>query len=490
MGLFSDIIIVGAGVTGCSVARELSRYDVRVTVLDRACDVSEGASKANSGIVHAGYDAAPGSQKAKYNVEGAKLYEDLCASLSVSYSRCGAYVLAFSEDDRKTLEDLFSRGVKNGVEHLSIVEKDELLKSEPNLNPSVVCALSVPTSAIVSPYELTFALADDAALNGVSFRLNENVSSVSKEEGVFLVRTDRNEYTCSVLINAAGGGADRIHNQLSEQKIRVINRRGQYYLLDRQQECLFSRTIFQCPTVMGKGVLMTPTVHGNLLIGPNAEDIESPLMTETTQEGLDFVLSKAKLTCPQLSLRTNITNFSGVRAHLESDDFMVGPVDGCPGAFEAAGIESPGLSSAPAIGKAVCAMVAEYLRLSRKASVVPYAKPAKPFRDMSPEEKEEAIRRNEQYGTIVCRCETVTEAEIRAAIHRPVGANTIDGIKRRVRAGMGRCQGGFCMPRVAAILAEEKNIPLTEVRKGDGNSFILCDTVEHFLKGEQVHESH
>ena len=483
MGLSSDIIIVGSGVIGCSIARELSRFQADIIVLEKANDVCDGASKANSGIVHAGYDALSGSLKARYNVRGASLFPTLCKKLNVPYHQCGALVVGFTAEDRSTLRQLLERGQKNGVQGLSILDTEQMLSLEPNLNPEAECALSVPTSAIVSPYELSYALADDAALNGVHFELNETVSDVRKEkDGTFIVQTDHRVFTSRVFINAAGSGSAEIHNRLSPDRKKIIHRKGEYYLLDRQKPLPFSHTVFQCPTIMGKGVLLSPTVHGNLIIGPNAEDIEDPDDKSTTGPGLDYVIEKARKTWPSLSVRTNITNFGGIRAHLEGGDFMVGPVPGCAGAFEAMGIESPGLSSAPAIALELCGMVAEHLSLEAKDRIVPLSEHEKPFSEMTAEEKETAVRRDPQYGNIICRCETVTEAEIRSAIRRPVGASTIDGVKRRVRAGMGRCQGGFCLPRVAAIIAEEKGIPLTEVKKGNGDSYILSDTIEHCLQ--------
>ena len=480
----SDILLIGAGVTGCATARVLSRYAASVTVLDRGCDVAEGATKANSGIVHAGYDAVPGTLKALYNVRGAEMYEDLCRQLGVPYDRCGALVIGFSAEDRKTLEGLLARGEANGVPELRIVDGEELHRLEPELSPEATCALLVPTSAIVSPYEMAFALADDAAINGVTFRFNEAVVSIEKlPDGGFLTRTEANVYRSRAVVNCAGAGGADLHNLLSDVKLEMVHRRGQYYLLDRSVASPFRRTIFQCPSVMGKGVLVSPTVHGNVLLGPSAEDIPDALDTATTQSGLDFVLSRARLTWPKASVRLNITNFSGVRAHLKSDDFVIGPVSGCDGAFEAVGIESPGLSSAPAIGEDLGRMVAESLGLSEKADRVSCPPRPRPFHEMSAEERAEAVRKDPANGNIICRCEVVTEAEIRAAIRRPVGARTIDGVKRRTRAGMGRCQGGFCMPRVAAILSEETGIPLLEITKDGGNSRILADTVEAFLEG-------
>ena len=474
----TDILIIGAGVAGCAAARELSRYTAGVTVLERGWDIAEGASKANSGIVHAGYDAVPGTLKAKLNVEGAALYPALCAELGVPYSACGALVVGFSEEDRETLGELLARGVANGVAGLRIIGREEALALEPNLNPEVLCALLVPTSGIVSPYEMTCALADDAALNGVSFRFGVSVTAVSRaEEGGFLVETDGDAWRCRILVNCAGTSSAELHNMLSPAKKKIIFRRGQYYLLDRPVSAPFSRTIFQCPTKMGKGVLVTPTVHGNVLLGPSAEDIPDALDTATTQEGLDFVVEKVRLTWPGVSLRTNITNFSGVRAHEESGDFSAGRTEGCPDAYEAVGFESPGLSAAPALGRYLAEMIASDQGLVRKTETVPFPVRSVPFREMSPEEQAEAVRRNPLYGNIICRCETVTEAEIVAAIHRPVPARSIDAVKRRVRAGMGRCQGGFCSPRVAAIISREAGIPLQDVTKNGGRSWLLTGTL-------------
>lgn len=489
MNLDSDILIIGAGITGCAVARELSRYVASITVLDRGHDIAEGATKANSGLVHAGYDAVPGTKKAYFNVRGAALYPALCAELGVPFRQNGALVIALDEADIPTIQKLKNRGEANGVQGLEILGSEALLSMEPSLNPRVVCGLHVPTGALVSPYEMAFALADDAALNGVSFHFNQEVKSVSRlADGSFSVKTHSSEYCCRVLVNCAGASGSDLHNQLSDRKLHTVHRRGQYYLLDRAVKPPFSHTVFQCPSALGKGVLVTPTVHGNLLLGPNAEDIPDPLDTATTAEGLAEVLRKALLTWPALSVRTNITNFSGVRAHLTADDFVVGPCDGVPGYFEAIGIESPGLSSAPAIGCELSVMISEFMGLSRKEKTVPYPLPSRPFHDMTDDERAAAVKADPSYGQIICRCETVTEAEIRAAIRRPVGARSIDGVKRRTRAGMGRCQGGFCLPRVAAIIAEETGLTLQEITKNGGASHLLAGPLDSFLKEAPDHE--
>ncbi|MBR1796726.1 MAG: NAD(P)/FAD-dependent oxidoreductase [Clostridiales bacterium] len=487
--LTSDIIIIGAGITGCAVARELSRYDASVTVLEAGSDVAEGATKANSGIIHAGFDALPGSRKAYHNVRGAALYPKLCEDLGVGYRRCGALVIALSEDERRTIEELYERGIANGVEGMRIIERDEILKLEPGINPEVVCALHATTSAIVSPYEVAFALADDAAYNGVQFLTDQRVVSVKRDTDHYTVTTTDSEYTCKILINCAGSFGADIHNQISDNKLSMVHRRGQYYLLDRAEKLQFGRTIFQCPSKMGKGVLISPTLHGNLIIGPTAEDIDDPEDTATTADGLADIIAKARRTWPQLSVRTNITNFSGIRAHLTTGDFVIGRLDDvreasdAPKAYEAIGIESPGLSAAPSIAKEICQLVLKDAALTEKKDIKKYTRQGKSFHDMSAEERAEAVKRDPRYGNIICRCETVTEAEIRDAIRRPVGARSIDAVKRRTRAGMGRCQGGFCSPRVAAIISEETGIPLTEVTKNGGRSYLLTGTVEEYLKG-------
>ena len=481
--MHTDILIVGAGVVGCALARELSRYDAEVTVIDRADDVAQGATKANSGIVHAGFDAHPGTLKAKLNVEGCAMYPELSRELCVPYKQAGALVVGFTQEDRQTLQKLVEQGVENGVPGVRLIEREEALAMEPNLNPQVVCALYAPTSGLTSPYEMAFALADHAAVNGVKFMMDEPIEKIFRDEaGLWHVCTDDHEHTCRVLVNCSGVSSAKLHNQVSEEKLEIINRRGQYYLLDHTDKPPFERTIFQCPTKMGKGVLVSPTVHGNTLLGPSAEDIPDALDVSTTAEGLAFVLEKSRLTWPAASPRGNITNFSGIRAHEAKGDFVIGAVKGMENCYETVGVESPGLSSAPAIAKMLAGQIADEQGFEKKAQWKPALAIAKPFREMSDEERRAAIEENPEYGKLVCRCEVITEAEIRAAIRRPVGARSIDGVKRRTRAGMGRCQGGFCSPRVAQIIAEELGIDLADVTKCGGGSYLLTGTVEQAMK--------
>ena len=484
-----DILIIGAGVVGCAVARKLSQYQARIAVLEAAEDVADRASKANSGIVHAGFDARPGTKKAYYNVKGAGMYASLAREMNVPYDPNGALVLGFHEEDRAVLEKLLRQGVENGVKQLQILEKHQVLSLEPNVNPAVTCALYAPTSAVVSPYEMTIALAYHAAQNGVEFRFDTPVTALQKEEDHWHVTTTRGDFQARAVINCAGVGAAKLHNLISDREVTIIPRRGEYYLLDHTVKCPFRHTMFQVPSKMGKGVLITPTAHGNALLGPSAEDIEDGLDTATTRYGLDFVLDKCRLTWPGVNIRPVITTFSGVRAHPVSDDFIIGPVSGAPeGAFEAIGIESPGLTAAPAIAEELGDTVARFLKLEINGNFIPPQPLLKPFAAMSDPERAAACRRNPDYGRIVCRCEVVTEAEIRDAIRRPVGARSIDAVKRRTRAGMGRCQGGFCSPRVMEILCEELHVSPLDITKSGGESRLLVGTLADIAKEAQNRE--
>ncbi len=478
-----DVLIIGAGVVGCAAARKLSRYAGTIGVLEQAEDVADGASKANSGIVHAGFDARPGTKKAEYNVKGAAMYPALAKELGVPYDLIGALVIGFTDEDRAVIQKLYDQGVQNGVKRLRVIERDEILALEPSVNPAVACALLAESSAVASPYEMTLALAYHAAQNGVKFHFDCPVTRVEAKDGLWRLTTPKGVMEARAVINCAGGSADVIHNQISDQPLRLIPRRGEYYLLDSTVPCPFRHTMFQVPGKMGKGVLITPTVHGNTLLGPSAEDIGDPFDTDTTRRGLDFVLDKCRLTWPQVSVRSAITAFAGVRAHPDSGDFLVGTVHGAKdGAFEAAGIESPGLSAAPAIGEELGDMAADYLKLPEKDHVLPAVPLMKPFAVMTDAERAAACRENPDFGRVVCRCEVVTEAEIRDAIRRPVGAKSIDGVKRRVRAGMGRCQGGFCSPRVMEILCEELGVSPLSITKSGGNSRILAGTLYDIAK--------
>ncbi len=473
-----DVIVIGGGVIGCAVARQLSRYVGNMALLERSQDVSEGASKANSGIIHAGFDAEPGSDKARLNVKGARMYPALCRELGVPYGQPGALVLGFDEADRVKIMKLHQQSLQNGVDGCRIIGKEEILALEPNINPDVLAALHVPGSGLASPYEVTHALANAACENGVSFIMETEVLDMKPVSGGWQIISDKGSLETRAFVNCAGIYGAYLHNKISPRKFTMIPRRGQYYLMDRENTLGFTLTIFQVPTAMGKGVLISPTTHGNLLIGPTAEDIDDPEDAGTTAEGLADVLKKAAKTWPGISVRSVITNFSGIRAHEAGGDFVIGAVEGAAeGAFEAIGIESPGLSAAPAIGEELGDWVAYSLQLPKKAYMPPIRPKPKAFSHMSKTERQEAYNQDPDYGRIVCRCETVTEAEVRAAIREPVGARNLDGIKRRTRAGMGRCQGGFCSPRVVQLLCEELKLKPDQVTKFGGGSNILQGTL-------------
>lgn len=477
-----DVVIIGAGVVGCAVAARLSQYTGKIAVVDKACDVAEGASKANSGIVHAGYDAKPGTEKARLNVKGAQMMESLCKALNVPYSRPGAMVLAFNEEEHEQVLKLNAQAVQNGVPGCRVIQKEEILRLEKNVNPDVYSALLVEQSGLVSPYELTFALADTAKENGAQFHFDHKVTGLSHRDGVWHVQTSQGDFEARAVINCAGVYGAQLHNLISTKHLHITPRRGQYYLLDRMAPLPFNMTMFQAPTKMGKGVLVSPTTHGNLLLGPTAEDIEDGNDVSTTKLGLQDVLMKVRKTWPTCNLRTVITAFSGIRAHEDQGDFVIGQVEGAPeGAFEAIGIESPGLTAAPAIGEEMGDWIAYYLQLGKRSDYVAPTPLPKPFARMSDEERARAFEQNPAYGRIICRCEQVTEAEIRHAIRRPVGATTIDGVKRRTRAGMGRCQGGFCMARVTEILAEELKRDVLSITKSGAGSYVL----EHSIGAEK-----
>lgn len=468
-----DAVIIGGGVTGCAVARELSRYELKVCVLEKEEDVCSGTSKANSAIAHAGHDATPGSLKAKFNVQGSQMMEALSKDLDFEYVQNGSLVLCFAEEDMPALEALLEKGKKNGVQGLEIISGDRAREMEPNLTDTVVAALYAPTGGIVCPFGLTIALAENAADNGVEFKFLTEVKDIKKSEEGYCVETSRGDIAAKYVINAAGVYADRFHNMVSEKKLHITARKGDYCLLDKEAGGHVSHTIFQLPGKLGKGVLVTPTVHGNLLTGPTAVDIEDKEGNATTAEELAFVMGKSAVGVKNVPFRQVITSFSGLRAHEDSDDFIIGEAEDAPGFFDAAGIESPGLTSAPAIGVYLAGQVAEKAGAAEKKEWTRERKGFVRPEKMSTEERAELIRQRPEYGTIICRCEGVSEGEIIDSIRRTLGAVSLDGVKRRVRQGMGRCQAGFCTPRTMEILSRELGITMEEVCKNAPGSNML-----------------
>ncbi len=468
-----DTVIIGAGVTGSAVARELSRRKGKFLVLERASDVCEGTSKANSAIVHAGFDAEPGTWKAKMNVRGNVMMDRIAEELDVPFRRVGALVACLSEEDLPRLRELYQRGKENGVEGLRLLSGEEVRALEPHLTKEVCGALLAETSGIVCPFELTLGLAENAAQNGVEFRFDTEVTGLERQESGWLLHTSQGDVQARTVVNAAGVYADRLHNLVCGEKLSISPRRGEYMLLDKAAGSHVARTVFQLPGKYGKGVLVSPTVHGNLLVGPTATDTEDREDLATTAAGLGEVAQKAALAVDGLPLRQVITSFSGLRAHEAGDDFVLG--EKAPGFFDGAGIESPGLSSAPAIGEYLAGLVSDKLGLEENPAFDPIRKAVVRISQLPREERAKKIRENPAYGNIVCRCEQVSEGEILDAIHSTLGARTLDGVKRRTRAGMGRCQSGFCSPRVMELLSRELSLDLTEIRKNGAGSKIVLE---------------
>jgi glycerol-3-phosphate dehydrogenase len=477
-----DVAIIGAGVVGSAIARELSRYQANICVIEREEDVCCGTSKANSAIIHAGFDATPGTLKAKLNVQGNAMMDALSKELDIPFRRNGSLVVCTKDQNRSELEHLLEKGKANGVPNLRILEREELLKQEPNLSDDVTCALFAPTGGIVCPFHMTMAFAENAFTNGVQFFLNTSVTSVAAADCGYLLHTTHTDtgkeevFQAKVVINAAGVYADVLNNMVSSHKLHITARKGEYCLLDKDAGTHVSHTVFQLPSKMGKGVLVTPTVHGNLLVGPTAVDVDDKEAVNTTQAGLDSLARIASLSVKNLPMRQVITSFAGLRAHEDSDDFVIGEAPDAKGFINVAGIESPGLSSAPAIGEMVAALVQAQLSLAQKPDFISTRKGILRPETLSLAERNELIRQHPEYGNIICRCEMISEGEILDAIHRPLGARSLDAVKRRTRAGMGRCQAGFCSPRTMEILEREVPMSIYDIGKNGVNSNIIIGT--------------
>ncbi len=468
-----DVLIIGAGVTGCAIARELSHTGLKIALSDACDDVAMGASRANSAIVHAGYDCVPGTLMAKLNVHGNEMFDDMCESLNVPLLRVGSFVIAFGEEDEKELNNLLERGRANGVPGLEIISGERAREMEPKLSDAVTAALWAPTAGITCPYELTIAMSENARANGADILLRKRAAAIDYANDEFTVKfEDGTSVSAKYVVNAAGVYADEVARLIGDDSFTISPRKGEYMLLDKQALCV-GTVIFQTPSKLGKGVLVSPTVDGNIFAGPTAQDKVEKNDTQTTPEGLAELKKFSLKSVPTLNLRQVITSFAGVRAQPSTGDFIIRPSDKNARFIHAAGICSPGLSSAPAIAEYVRGLIKEAgADTTERADAVYVREHAKPFRQMDADERAEAYKRNPLYGRIICRCETVTEAEIVDAIHR--GATTVDGVKRRTRAGMGRCQGGFCAPRVMEILSRELGVPTESLTKFGGKSYMVA----------------
>lgn len=469
-----DVIVIGGGVIGGLVLRELTKYCLSVCLVEKENDVCMGASKANSGIVHAGFDAEPGSLKAKFNVLGNSMISMLATELGVKYRNNGSLVVAFSEAELQTLKELKSRGEQNGVPNLRIIGREELSVMEPNVSEAALGALYAPTGGIVCPYELTIASIGNAMDNGATLYTNFEVCKIERQSEIFSVTaTDGRKIEAKLLVNCAGLYAGKIATLVGDDGIDVRARKGEYILLDRESGNFLSHTLFFTPTKKGKGILLSPTVDGNILLGPTAEELEKG-NTETSASELTLVQEKASRMCKNPPFYNTITSFAGLRAYSTKHDFIIEESKSTKGVIHCAGIESPGLTAAPAIAKYVVEeLVSAHFKLVQNTHFDGHRKAAYIFKELSVEEQNAIIKNDPSYGKIVCRCERITEGEIIRAIRENPPAHDVDGVKRRTRAGMGRCQGGFCQTQVVALLAREWKIPVEEVTKKGGNSKLI-----------------
>ncbi len=473
-----DIFIIGSGVSGGFIALELSKYDLKIAIAEKSLDPANGCSRANSGIVHGGYDPIPGTLKAKLNVRGTEMMPEMAERLHIDYDRCGAYVIAFGEDEDKKAYELYQRGLTNGVEHLSIVSGDELRRREPNISKDVTSALHSGTTGIISPYKMAIASTELACTNGVEFLRAHTVIGMEDMGDYIRIDTDKGVYEAKYVVNAAGVNSAKIARMLGDDSFDIIARKGEYLILDKSESGIVNSVIFQIPSKMGKGILVSPTIDGNVLLGPTSHNVDDMYDKSTTKDGIAEVIRGAKKSVPAVNERKLITMFAGVRSVPTTGDFVIGQSKANPRLFNAAGIESPGLTSSPAIAEYLVGIMKDCgIEMSTKKTYVMNRPAEKKPRLMSQADANALIAKEPAYGKIVCRCEQVTEGEILDAIRRPAGAVTVDGVKMRVRAGMGRCQGGFCTSRVIEILARELGISETEIRKQNEDSKMLYRTL-------------
>jgi glycerol-3-phosphate dehydrogenase len=467
-----DVIIIGGGVCGCSLLYELSRYKISALLLEKENDVACGSTRSNSGIVHAGYDPEPGTAMARLNVEGNILIEKLSADLDIPYKKIGSLVVGFDETDRKSIEELLEKGNKNGAPDLKIISGEELFRLEPNLSREVVCALYAPSAGIVSPWDLALVQAECAVQGGAMVELDCEVKAIKKENDAFVVTTNKGDYKARYVVNAAGIYSDAVSQMAEPGHFTITAKSGEYFILDTTEASLVNTVVFPCPSKLGKGVLVSPTVHGNIIVGPDSKDFAKDDYS-TTAAGLGYVRKNALRCIPSINFRASIRNFSGLRADAGLSDFIVGESKETPGFFNMAGIKSPGLTSSPAIAKDVVKLLH-----GRGLSDVPNPnfvakRHVTRFKELSEAEKSRVVRENPLYGTIVCRCETVTEGEIVDALNRPLPPRSVDALKRRCTPGMGRCQGGFCSPKVLALIAKHFNVQPNEVPKDRKGMYIV-----------------
>ncbi len=482
-----DVVIIGAGVSGTFIARELSRYDLKIIILEKDNDVANETTAANSAIIHAGYDPKPGTAMARFNAPGNLMFDKVCDELDVPFKRCGSLVIGFDEHDKETIEDLYRRGVSNGVPDMKILNHDEILELEPKLNPNIKLALHAPTAGIINPWELAIALAENALDNGAELKLETKVTDLKKEDDSYIVATDKGSYQAKYVVNCAGVYADNIHNMVSKPSYSIRPRKGNYYVLDNTVKDLVSHVIFQAPTKKGKGVLITPTVDGNFLIGPDSEFLDDKNDNSTGLDNLEFVKKSGLRACPDIPFDKVIRSFAGLRATSNLEDFVVQEAPDANGFYEVGGFESPGLSSIPSVAEYIVSLIDKrHGGLKKKNNFNPRRRPVIRFNHLPPELKSDLIKQNPAYANVICRCETVTEAEIVDCIHRNAGARSLKAVKKRVRPGAGRCQGGFCGPKVVEILARELGKDWADIPYDSSKGYILTGETKEESGGESI----
>lgn len=467
-----DVIIIGSGISGAASAYYLSRYNLKCLILEKENQVASGTTKANSAIMHAGYDAKIGSKKAYYNVLAQKLLPNVAKKLHIPYKKVGSYVLDFTNDVK--LDNLYKRGIKNGVKNLSIIPGDEIRKTSPFISKDVKRGLFAKDAGVIDPFLFNFRLIENAKINGIDILFNEKVIHIKKENN-FLIKTTNNTYKAKTVINAAGLFADDINNMVSKEKYTITPVKGEYYLLEKNYSKQINHIFFQLPDEKGKGVLVQKTIDGNGLIGPNAILTNDKTDTSVSNKSLNELFLVSKKTMPNLSTRNAIALFAGLRATLkETDDFVIGEAKDVPGFYNLLGINSPGLTSSLGFGMELSKSIAKKLKASKKKkNDIKYLMHIEHFNLLNNKERAKLVKKNKNYGKIVCNCEKVTLAEIKDAIHSVIPATTLDELKHRTRAGAGRCQSGFCQNDLVKILADElKKSPL-EITKNGNKSFIL-----------------
>lgn len=472
-----DLVIIGGGVTGACIAREISKYQINACLIEKDDDVAMGTSKANTGVIHTGQEATTGSLMAKLCLEGNRLLYELADQLDYPVKKNGKLIVCTNEEDLHLLQKQYEQAIANGVPGAEILDRKQVLAREPNITERTVAALWLPSGGIIDPFNLAIAMGENAAVNGVEFRFETEAQDIQRIDGVYHIQTNAGAIETKAIVNAAGVYADRFHNMVSAKKIHITPRKGEYIFFDQSIGTVFNTTVVPLPGKMGKGIAASYTIHGNFFVGPTADDVGSKESFNTSQSIMDqlkgIAASGDYLHKDPLPLNKIITSFCGLRAHEDNHEFIVEEVSDSPYFFDAAGIESPGLTSSPAIGRMLAGIIAKRMELKLKTDFIATRQGVTHFKELSKEAQNALIQKNPAYGNIVCRCETVTEAEMVDAIQRPIGAKSMDAVKRRTRAGMGRCQGGFCTPRTMEILARELDIPMEAVtKKGTGSEML------------------